>query len=65
MKGKLKWELYRNAIGDWQWRVKSGNGRIIAASSEGFETRAGAVRNLRLIDAKASDLLKHGDSVSV
>lgn len=31
---------------DFRWRIKSRNGRIVAASSEGFKTKAGAERNL-------------------
>lgn len=39
--------IYRTK-GEWRWRLKSKNGRIVAASSEGFKTRAGCVRNLVL-----------------
>lgn len=31
----------------WRWRVIARNGKIVAASSEGFATRYGAKRNLR------------------
>ncbi len=33
-KGKL--EIYEDASGDWRWRLKSSNGRIIATSGEGY-----------------------------
>ena len=38
-------EIYKRA--DWRWRLKHGNGKILAASSEGFATKFGAKRNLR------------------
>lgn len=33
--------------GEWRWRVKARNGKIVAASSESFKRRAGAEKNLR------------------
>lgn len=42
----MKLEIYLS-IDDWRWRVKSRSGRIVAASSEAFATRAGAKRNLK------------------
>lgn len=33
--------------GEWRWRVKARNGKIVAASSESFKRRAGAENNLR------------------
>jgi uncharacterized protein YegP (UPF0339 family) len=48
----MKIEIYRDRKREWRWRIKVRNGRIIGASSEGFERRARAERNLHLI-AKA------------
>lgn len=39
-------ELY-SAGGEHRWRLKHGNGRILAASSEGFSRKDGARRNFR------------------
>ena len=44
----MKLEIYKaNRSQDWRWRVVARNGRIVAASSEGFVTRYGAKRNLK------------------
>lgn len=44
----MKLEIYRpNRTQDWRWRITARNGRIVAASSEGFVTRYGAKRNLK------------------
>jgi uncharacterized protein YegP (UPF0339 family) len=45
----MKIEIYRDRKREWRWRIKARNGRIIGASSEGFERRARAKRNLALI----------------
>lgn len=42
-------EFYQDSLGDWRWRIVSSNGKIVAASSEGFVQRAGAVHNLELL----------------
>jgi uncharacterized protein len=44
-------EFYVDAEGDHRWRVQAANGEIVAASSEGFETRAGAEENFRLVES--------------
>jgi uncharacterized protein YegP (UPF0339 family) len=34
-----KLTLYRDPYGDWRWRLQARNGRIVAASEEGFSRR--------------------------
>lgn len=33
-KGKM--EVYEDASGEWRWRLKSSNGRVVATSGEGY-----------------------------
>lgn len=33
----------------WRWRLVAANGRVVAASSEGYANRADAERNARLV----------------
>lgn len=35
-----KFEIYRDTVGKWRWRLKAPNGEIIASSSQGYEKRA-------------------------
>ncbi len=42
-------EYYTDAAGEHRWRVRSPNGRIIGASTEGYATKGGAVRNAELL----------------
>lgn len=39
-------ELYRDSRGDWRWRVRAHNGRILAESGEGYGKRIRAHRML-------------------
>jgi uncharacterized protein YegP (UPF0339 family) len=44
-------EFYIDADGTHRWRVQAANGKIVASSSEGFDTRAGAEENFRLVES--------------
>ena len=47
-----KFVIYQDACGEWRWRLKSSNGRIVADSGEGYKTRSGAQMSVdRLIRA--------------
>ena len=35
-------EIYRDAAGEWRWRLVAGNGRIVADSGEGYSRKASA-----------------------
>ncbi len=40
--------LYRDRSVLWRWRLKSHNGRIVAASSQNFSTKQAAENNFEL-----------------
>lgn len=40
-----KFEIYIDSAGEWRWRLRSSNGRIVA-SGEGYKTRAGCMRGI-------------------
>jgi uncharacterized protein YegP (UPF0339 family) len=46
----LRWEFYQDNAGKWRWRAVSiANGKIVGASSEGFESKQGAINNAKLM----------------
>jgi len=42
-----KWELYKDGSGEWRWRRTAPNGRIVAASSQGYKNRSDCEDNAR------------------
>ena len=50
----MKFEIYRDARREFRWRLKAANGRIIADSSEGYDSREGARRGAENVKAHAS-----------
>lgn len=43
-KSHYKCHFYRDAAGEWRWRLKARNGRIVADSAEGYTRKDGAER---------------------
>lgn len=43
-------EVYRDKKKEWRWRAVHRNGKIIAASSEGYKRKAGVYKNLSNLD---------------
>lgn len=39
-----KFDIYQDTAGEWRWRLKAANGRIIADGAEGYSSKAGARR---------------------
>jgi uncharacterized protein YegP (UPF0339 family) len=54
---KLKFETYEDTKKETRWRLKSGNGQVIASSSEGYKTKADcekAIEEIKKGAAKAA-----------
>lgn len=45
----MKFEIYKDTLGDWRWRLLSRNGRIVADSGEGYKSRATMIKTMRSI----------------
>lgn len=57
MKRRPKIEVYADEAGEWRWRVRAGNGRILADSGEGYRRRRDCVAGLRLLFAALDRLV--------
>lgn len=40
-----KWEVYKDAAGNWRWRRTASNGRIVGSSSEGYVNKSDCIAN--------------------
>lgn len=67
---KDTWDFYKDKKGEWRWRRKSSNGRIVGSSSEGYVNRADCVKNAErsgynsvVINAGSDDAKKLDDMV--
>lgn len=47
-------EYYQDAAGQYRWRLKSANGRIVADSAEGYKTFSGASDGFAVVQDGAS-----------
>jgi uncharacterized protein YegP (UPF0339 family) len=42
-----------NAKGEYRWRLKSGNGQVIATGGEGYTSKAGALNGIEAVKRDA------------
>lgn len=45
----LRFEIYRDGRSKYRWRLKAGNGRVIATSGEGYQAKADCRKGIDLI----------------
>lgn len=50
----LSFEVYQDAKEEFRWRLKAGNGKIIAVSSEGYKAKADCVKGIELVKTGAA-----------
>lgn len=46
---ELMFETYKDAKGEWRWRLKANNHRILCDSAEGFSKRSKALENIEKV----------------
>ena len=44
-----RFELYKDKANEFRWRLKHSNGNIIAASSEGYSSKASALNGIEIV----------------
>jgi uncharacterized protein YegP (UPF0339 family) len=50
-----KFELYKDKGGEFRFRLKAGNGEVIALASEGYTSKSGAMNGIESIRKNAPD----------
>jgi len=56
-----KWELYTDKSGEYRFRLKAGNGEVIALSSEGYSSKSGALNGIDSIRRNADAEIVEAD----
>ena len=55
----MTYEYYKDAKGEWRWRLVASNGHIIADSGEGYESESECKRDIeRVKDSADADVVK-------
>ncbi|MHB2210432.1 YegP family protein [Methylobacterium phyllostachyos] len=49
----MRFELYRDAKGEWRWRLRARNGEVIAESGEGYIRREDCEHGIALVRQSA------------
>ncbi len=48
-----KFEVYKDGKGEYRWRLRTGNGQVIATSGEGYTRRANALGGIQAVQRDA------------
>ncbi|HDN19804.1 MAG TPA: DUF1508 domain-containing protein [Candidatus Acetothermia bacterium] len=48
-----KFELYKDAAGEYRWRLRHENGNVIADSGEGYTTKQAALNGIQSVKENA------------
>ena len=51
----MKFVIYKDAKGEWRWRLMSSNGRVMADSGEGYTTKYSAQKGARKVSSSLRD----------
>lgn len=49
-----KFHVYKDGKGEYRWRLRSGNGQVIANGGEGYTTKAAALGGIAAVQRDAS-----------
>jgi uncharacterized protein YegP (UPF0339 family) len=50
----LTFEVYKDAKEEFRWRLKAGNGKVIAVSGEGYKAKTDCQKGIELIQTGAA-----------
>ena len=50
-----KFEVYKDKAGEWRWRLRASNGKIIADSGEGYINKQDCEYGIGLVKKEAPD----------
>jgi uncharacterized protein YegP (UPF0339 family) len=53
---RLKSEVYQDAAQDFRWRLKAGNGEVLATAGQGYKAKADCAKGVERLKAEADKL---------
>lgn len=45
----LSYSLFKDAKGEWRWRLAAANGKVIASSGEGYKSKSACLESIDLV----------------
>jgi uncharacterized protein len=54
----MQFEVYKDKKGEHRWRLRHGNGNILATSSEGYKAKASAMKCIENVQNSGSAAVK-------
>lgn len=54
----MKFEVYKDNIDEYRWRLKATNGKILADSSEGYKNKQDCLHAINLITSNVATIVE-------
>lgn len=51
----MKFELFKDSSGEWRWRLKASNGKIVADSAESYVNKSDCEHGIDLVKGVTSE----------
>jgi uncharacterized protein YegP (UPF0339 family) len=56
--GLAAFHVYEDAKGEWRWRLKASNGRVVADSGEGYRDKADCLHGIEIVKGSKESPVK-------
>jgi uncharacterized protein YegP (UPF0339 family) len=50
----VKYHVYQDSAGEWRWRLKAANGKVLADSGEGYSSKQACKEGIDLVKDSAA-----------
>jgi uncharacterized protein YegP (UPF0339 family) len=50
----MKYHVYKDSSGEWRWRLKAANGKVLADSGEGYSSKQACKDGIDLVKASTN-----------
>jgi uncharacterized protein len=57
-----KFIKYKDSAGEWRWRLRANNNKIIADSAEGYQNKSGCEAGIKLVKEQAPNATEEESS---
>lgn len=54
----MVYQVFRDTVNHWRWRLRAGNNRIVATSGEGYFNKADCYAAIRLVKGSSAVPIK-------
>jgi uncharacterized protein YegP (UPF0339 family) len=59
-----KFTVFKDAKGEFRWRLRASNSKIVATSGEGYKTKASCLRGIEILKTEGATAAVHDETAA-